>query len=230
MTSHQDTLTVLGYARVSTAGQEDSGAGLDAQAELIEQAATMRPWEVREIVRDAGSGKDLDRGTLYAALERLVKGEADALVVAKLDRLTRSLVDFSMLLQWFEEAGKSLIALDFDLDTSTPTGELVAHIIIAVAQWERRAIGQRTKEALSAVRARGGQVGAVAGDTELAELVRSLRHDEGLTLDAIAERLNAEGVPTVRGGAVWRKSALVTLLGYKRPPRRRKLVALPDPR
>lgn len=231
MMPDQNTFKVLGYTRVSTVGQEESGAGLDAQAELIGQAATMRPWEVLEIVRDAGSGKDLDRGTLYAALERLAKGEADALVVAKLDRLTRSLVDFSMLLQWFEDAGKALIALDFDLDTSTPTGELVAHIIMAVAQWERRAIGARTKDALAAIRASGRAInpGAVSDDVELAELVRMLRHDDGLSLDAIAAKLNEDGVPTVRGGTIWRKSALVTMLGYKRP-RRRTIVSLPDPR
>jgi DNA invertase Pin-like site-specific DNA recombinase len=226
----QNTLSILGYTRVSTAEQEESGAGLKAQAQHVRDAAAYRRWNVLEIVQDTGSGKDLDRETLYAALSRLAGGEADALVVAKLDRLTRSLVDFARLLQWFEDAGKALIALDFDLDTSTPTGELVAHIIMAVAQWERRAIGQRTADALATLRADGKPTngGNVGDDSELAQLIRGLRFDDGLTLDAIAARLNADGVPTMRGGKHWRKSALVSILGYERRPRRRKLAALPE--
>jgi DNA invertase Pin-like site-specific DNA recombinase len=227
---HQPTdLRVLGYTRVSTGEQEESGAGLDAQETSLIAAADFRRWELLEVVRDMGSGKDLDRQALYALLERLARGEADALAVAKLDRLTRSLVDFAMLLQWFEDAGVALIALDFELDTSTPTGELIAHIIMAVAQWERRAIGQRTSDALAAIRAQGlpTNQGNVSDVADVAGFIKEMR-DNGATLRGICEVLNREAVPTIRGAQRWRPSALQTILGYQRPRRRRQPAHLPE--
>jgi DNA invertase Pin-like site-specific DNA recombinase len=125
----------LGYLRVSTDEQADSGAGLAAQQEQLRRAFEYEGWELVEEIRDEGaSGKDLDRPGLRRALELINAGEADGLVVAKLDRLTRSVVDFGDLLEWFDLAGAAFVALDLRLDTSTPTGAMVAHVLVVVAE------------------------------------------------------------------------------------------------
>lgn len=224
-------LRMLGYVRVSTEEQAAYGYGLAAQTQRIDQACEGRPdWRLTATFRDEGvSGKTLERPALHDALTRIAAGKADGLIVAKLDRLTRSVIDFAMLLEWFEAAGATLVALDFDLDTSTPGGRLIAHIMSAVAEWERDTIAQRTRDGLAAARAQGKPTGrpAVADRPELAERINALKAD-GLSLQQICDRLNAEGVPTARGAAEWRKSAVQAILGYRRRPVRRRIASLPE--
>jgi DNA invertase Pin-like site-specific DNA recombinase len=85
----------------------------------------------------------------------IVAGDADGLVVYKLDRLTRSMRDFCELVDWFEEAERALVMLEPDVDTSTPAGRAVAHVMTAFAEMERGLIAERTRAALAAKRARG---------------------------------------------------------------------------
>jgi DNA invertase Pin-like site-specific DNA recombinase len=168
---------MLAYTRVSTAEQVYTGYGLEAQAHAITESCDRRRWELVDSIRDEGvSGKDLERPGLYRALERIAAGEADGLVVAKLDRLSRSVVDFGLLLEWFAEAGATLVALDLGVDTSTPGGRLVANVFASVAEWERDTIAARTRDGLAALRAQGKPIGrpAVADDPQLAE--RDARH------------------------------------------------------
>ncbi len=215
---------MIGYARVSTAEQAESGLGLAAQRRGIEAEAGRHGWDLVEVVSDEGaSGKDLDRAGLLRALRTIAEGHADGLVAAKLDRLSRSVVDFGTLLEWFEDHKAVLVALDLQIDTSTPGGKLVANVFAAVAEWERGVIGERTRLALGALRADGKAVSrpAVADDVALASRVRSLRA-EGMSRQAICDLLNAEGVPTPRGGVLWRPSSLQAVEGYQRPKRRRR--------
>lgn len=193
-------MRVIGYLRVSTVNQEH---GLDAQRASIEGEAKRRGWEV-EWIEDAGkSGKDIDRPGITAALAMLKAREADALVVAKLDRLSRSLADFARLLEVAAKQGWSVVALDLGIDTTTPTGKLVANVMAAVAQWERETIGLRTKEALAAAKAKGVHVGRPQGQ-DPAVVRRIRRHRKaGMTYRAIADRLNASAVPLPGGGAKW---------------------------
>ena len=103
--------------------------------------------------------------------------------------------------------GWAVVALDVDVDMTTPTGELVANITSSVAQWERRIIGARTSEALQARKASGVRLGR---PVELAEEVRqriAAERAAGDSLRTIADRLNAEGVPTARGGR-WHASTV----------------------
>jgi DNA invertase Pin-like site-specific DNA recombinase len=199
---------LIGYLRVSTDEQADSGAGLAAQQEQLRRAFEYEGWTLVELIRDEG---------------------ASGLVVAKLDRLTRSVVDFGDLLEWFELADATFVALDLRLDTSMPTGAMVAHVLVVVAEWERRTIGQRTKDAMAAKRAAGETTGlpSILDNPDLVARIRELQAD-GLSRTAIAERLTREGWPTVRGGAEWRPSALQVVLGYQRPPRRRRRAELPS--
>ena len=216
---------LLGYVRVSTDEQAAYGFGLAAQeARILERHPAVRMF------RDEGlSGKTLERPALMEALELIACGEADGLVVAKLDRLTRSVIDFALLLEWFAAADAALVALDFDLDTSTPGGRLIAHIMASVAEWERETIAQRTKDGLAAARAQGKPTGrpAVADRPEVAQRIREL-HEQGLSLQQICDRLNEEGVPTARGANEWRKSAVQSILGYRRRTVRRRLASLPE--
>jgi DNA invertase Pin-like site-specific DNA recombinase len=220
-------LQLIGYARVSTDEQALYGYGLDAQESKLREHARRAGAEM-VVIRDEGiSGKALERPGLMRALARIAAGDADGLVVAKLDRLTRSVIDFAMLLEWFTVADALLVALDFDLDTSTPAGRLVATIMAGVAEWERGVIAQRTREGLAAARAQGRPVGRPAIADELAQRVRRMR-EEGTTLQAICDQLNAEKVPTARGASEWRPSAIQRALGYERRPRRRKIATLPE--
>ena len=107
--------------------------------------------------------------------------------------------------------GWSVVALDVDVDTTTPTGELVANITSSVAQWERRIIGQRTSEAMQAMKRRGVRLGR---PVELGDDVRrriAVDHDAGISLRAIAQALNTESVPTARGGR-WHASTIRRVL------------------
>jgi Resolvase, N terminal domain/Recombinase len=133
---------------------------------------------------------------------------------AKLDRLSRSLVDFAALLAEARAGSWNLVALDSGW-TSRPSGEFLANIMASAAQWERRLIGLRTKEALAVRRREGVRLGRPATITpRLARRIRSLR-TRGHTLQAISDRLNAEGVPTPRGGASWRPSSLRAVLARR---------------
>ena len=153
-------MRAVGYLRVSTEEQADSGAGLEAQRSAITLAATGRGWDHGHIHQDHASGKSLNgRKGLEEAIEAIENGEADALMVAKLDRLSRSLMDFAGLMERSRRKGWALVALDLGVDTSTPSGEMMANVLAVFAQFERRMIGQRTKDALAVKRAQGVRLG-----------------------------------------------------------------------
>jgi DNA invertase Pin-like site-specific DNA recombinase len=206
---------------------------LEAQEQRMREACRSRGWELVQVIHDPGEWSgSLDRPGLKRALSSIALGRADAIMVAKLDRLSRSIIDFGLLLEWFGEQRKSLIALDLGVDTSTAAGELVAGVMMTVAQWERRTIGERTKAALAALRAQGKPISqpAIIDQPELLERIRDMRERQGMTLRAICELFEREGVPTPRGGKQWRPSSIEVALGYRRPPRKRKPVDLPKPR
>jgi len=200
-----------------------------AQESAVRAASERNGWELVEFIADdSESGKDLRRPGLRRALEMIAAGEASGLVAYKLDRITRSVLDFATLLPWFEEAGATLVALDLGIDTSTPGGRLVANVFASVAEWEREVIAARTKDGLAVLRAQGMAVSrpAVADHPELSKRILAMR-DSGMTFRAVADKLNGEGVPTLRGGTTWRVSSVQAACGYKRPPPRRKSSHLP---
>ena len=196
-------MRVVGYIRVSTDEQAASGAGMEAQRAAIRAECSRRGWVLARIEEDALSGRSMKRPGLHAALEACRKGEVGGIVVAKVDRLSRSIVDFAGVLEDARRRGFNVVALDLGLDLSTPQGELVGNVIASVAQWERRIIGQRTKDALAVKRAEGVQLGRRSGIAPT--VVRRIRRQRasGRTLAWIADRLNADGVPTAQGGRAW---------------------------
>ena len=197
-----DLRPTVGYVRVSTDEQAQSGLGLEAQRAAIRAEVERRGWELADIFEDAASGRSMDnRPGLASALGDVESGRAGRLIVAKLDRLSRSLLDFASLMERSHRQGWALVALDLGVDTSTPQGELMASVLATFAQFERRLIGQRTKDALAELRSQGVKLGRprTIADNALAR-ARRLQAD-GLTYRQIADRLNADGVPTGQGGA-----------------------------
>ena len=208
-------LRAVGYVRVSTSEQAGSGAGLEAQRGAITAEAERRSWELVQVFEDAGvSGKSMNgRHGLRGALQAVEGGTAEALVVAKLDRLSRSLLDFAALMERARKKGWSLIALDLGVDTSTPSGEMMASVLATFAQFERRLIGQRTMDALAVKRAQGVTLGRPRELSAPAiERIGAL-HRDGLSLAGIARQLNSEGIETPRGGS-WFPSGVKRVLSW----------------
>ena len=209
-TSH---LPVVGYVRVSTQEQGESGAGLDAQREAILREVKHRGWNLLEICEDVASGKSMDRRPdLARAIQLIEDGSAGTLVVAKLDRLSRSTVDFGTLLERARTGGWNIIILDLGIDLQTPAGEMVATVMASIAQWERRTISQRTRDGLSAKKRAGVQLGRRSGlDDDTVASIRKMR-ECGMGLRAIATELERIGVPTSQGGARWHASTVRSIL------------------
>jgi site-specific DNA recombinase len=179
---------------------------------------------------DAGeSGKSLDRPGIQSALAMLDRKEAHGLIVAKLDRLSRSVGDWDYLIANYfgEKAGFQLWSVAEAIDTRTSAGRLALNILMSVAQWEREAISERTRDALNHKRNRGERVSgripygkALAADgimlvpcpaeQEVLATIRDLRNN-GMTLTAIAAELNARGIQKREGGQ-WEHTFVSRLL------------------
>jgi DNA invertase Pin-like site-specific DNA recombinase len=204
---------------VSTEKQADFGVSLEAQSEKVRAMAVVQGAELAEIIVDAGeSAKSLNRPGMARLLASVDAGAVDVVIIAKLDRLTRSVADLAELLKRFERRGVSLVSVADSLDTRSAAGRLVLNIMVSVSQWEREAIGERTRDAMSHKRANGERVGTVpfgyrlaadgshlepdSAEQTIVSKVRALK-GVGLTTRRIADELNREGLTTRRGTA-WR--------------------------
>ncbi len=225
-------MKTIGYARVSTDKQADRGISLEAQAEKIRAMTVVQGAELIDIIVDGGeSAKSLNRPGMLRLLALVDSGAVQAVVVAKLDRLTRSVKDLCTLLERFERRGVALVSVVESLDTGSAAGRLVLNIMTAVSQWEREAIGERTRDALSFKRRNGERVGNVAygyrladdgqhlepdsGEQEALAEIRRLRRD-GLPLRGIAAALNHRQMHTRRGTA-WRLESVARVLNQIQP-------------
>lgn len=204
----------VGYLRVSTDEQVDSGAGLAAQRAAIEMEASKRDWTLR-VVEEGASAKDLKRPVLTAVLQSLDSGGAQVLVVTKVDRLSRSVGDFAQLLDRARAKGWSLVCLDLGVDTTTPSGELMANVVVSAAQYERRLIGARTRDALAVRKAEGVRLGRppVLSRGTVQRIVEERRG--GATLTSIARGLDEQQVPTAQGGRWWPSTVAAVLRGQE---------------
>jgi len=206
---------LIGYVTISS---ESTACETETSAAAIQAKCERCGWNLIGTVHDRENGRLRERPGLRYALERIVRRDADGLVVADLHGLSRSLVDLGALLAWFRDAHATLIVVDLGIDTSTPEGDQVASTFIALGNCERERIASRTRIGLAELRARGSGTGrpAVSDRPELMERIAAMRASK-MTLQAIADQLNSEGVPTLRGGAKWRPSSIQATLGYRRP-------------
>jgi Site-specific recombinases, DNA invertase Pin homologs len=206
---------IIGYVRVSTDEQADSRLGLEAQRTAILVEARRRSWAEADLtfIEDAGyTAKNLNRPGIRAALKALETGEADTLVVAKLDRLTRSMADFTGLLQAAAKHRWALVALDLQVDTTTPNGEAMAYVVAVFANLERRLISERTRAGLAEAARRGVRLGRPRSlPNDVLERIVAERND-GATLQAIADRLTDDRVAGAQGGRRWYPSTVRAVL------------------
>lgn len=144
-------MTNYGYLRVSTFDQDH---GVDAQKAAIEKVVDIDEW-----IEERASGKDIDGRPEFQELLERVCNEGATLVVSKLDRLGRSVIDVLNTFEQVQQCGAKIKVLDMGIDTTTPVGELMLTILAGFAQFERRMIGERTKAGLAAARAKGVKLG-----------------------------------------------------------------------
>jgi DNA invertase Pin-like site-specific DNA recombinase len=195
-------MNVHGYTRVSTAEQGKSGLGLAAQRETIEDEAKRRGLSAPITSEEIASGADPRRPILAGILDSLLKG--DVLIVKRIDRLSRSLLQFAEIVDKAKRVGWSLVVVDENIDFSTPGGRAMANMLSVFAEFERDMISQRIKDALRSKPdyAYGADVRARA---------RELK-DQGLTLERIAIRLEREGIKPLRGGDQLSRSAVARMV------------------
>ena len=211
------TTHTIVYCRVSTDKQADRGVSLDAQRAKAKAYAELYDLDIVEVIVDAGySAKTLVRPGLERALNLLKTGKAEALLVVKLDRLTRSVADLGRLVERYFAPGKAaLLSVGEQIDTRSAGGRLVLNVLASVSQWEREAIGERTSAALQHKAAQGEYTGGdtpygyrLAADGERLEqepaeqvLVAEARRlrGRGLSLRGVARHLEAQGFRTRMG-------------------------------
>lgn len=201
------TPLMLGYTRVSTEEQANSGNGLEAQRAAIDTEAERRGWTVGHYSDEGVSGKVVGP-QLLEALQLLASGQADGLVVAKLDRLSRSIINAANMIEAAQKQDWSLVVLDMNLDLTTAAGRMMAGQLMLFAQYERELIGERTSAALAAKKARGERIGRPSMATP--SVVRRIVMDRtaGLSFDRIARALEAEGVLSPAGRPTWQPSTV----------------------
>jgi peptidoglycan hydrolase-like protein with peptidoglycan-binding domain len=189
-----------------------TGPAVRQQITAIDEICEQRGLELTEIVRDVTSPTgEPDAGGLPYALDRLAGQKPSCLVVAELGRLSGSPAELGRVIETLRERGVRLVAVDADLDTSTSEGHVAADALISVGRMDH---GMSTRPSVQDLPA-------------LRKHIVAMR-SSGMTLQAIADRLNAEGVPTLRGGKLWRPSSVQVALGYRRPGQGRAAGSLPQ--
>jgi DNA invertase Pin-like site-specific DNA recombinase len=220
-------MKAIGYVRVSTDQQADRGVSLEAQAEKVRAMAVVKDAELLDVIVDAGeSAASLQRPGMARLLALVDSRAVDVVIIAKLDRLTRSVADLAELLKRFKKHKVSLVSVADSLDTKSAAGRLVLNIMVSVSEWEREAIGERTRDAMRLKQTKGERVGTVPFGSRLAADGVHLEDDPaeqhslarlrmlraaGRSHRQIADRLNAEGLAT-RTGSPWRHQYVANLL------------------
>jgi DNA invertase Pin-like site-specific DNA recombinase len=162
--------------------------------------------------REGFSAKSVKRPGLAGVLELVERRQVGAVIVYKLDRLTRSVKDLNSLVELFDKKGVALVSLQESLDATTATGRLMMNLLASVSQWEREVIGERTRDAMQHLKAQGQVYSRpVFDDADTLAHIHTMRAS-GATYQEIADALTAASVPTVRGGR-WQAA---TILGIVR--------------
>ena len=223
----------LGYAMLPV-GSGDQQVDHEAAVQAIRRRAADLALDVVQIVHEPEvEGKALDRPGFSALIERIAAGDAGCLIVGSLAQLSHSVSELGTIVNWLERNRIRLITVDLELDTASSGGRLTARALSSVAGWQHDRLSERTRKGLAAAQAkrRAAAADSEAGGSgsswpEVSKRIAAMR-SSGMTLQAIADVLNAEGVPTPRGGAQWRPSSVQTAAGYKRRSRAKKTDDLP---
>lgn len=215
----------IGYTRVSTIDQAKEGISLEAQAAKIRAYCELNDLELIAIIEDAGkTGKNLKREGIKEVMVMLESGEAEALIVYKLDRLSRKTKDTLELIERIEESGAAFHSISEKVDTKSALGKFFLTITAAFAQMERDTIAERTREALSYKKDIGEHLGGIPfgyklTGTELKQAEEEMEvihhmlnmREAGMTLQQIADELNQAGIVGKQGGRWYPTSVKNTL-------------------
>lgn len=206
----------LGYVSSDEGSPIDDG-DIKEQIAALENLCVARGWELAGLVHEvAPSRHRAARPALSYAIERLSGDDVSCLVVTELGRLCRSVAGLRRVLVALERVDARLVTLHPEIDTGTEAGRDAARILSAVSEWERSRAADRSRKGLAAARAKGAVQPGI--QPELKRHIERMRA-AGMTLQAIVDELNDSGVPTVRGGLLWRVSSVQAAIGYKRPVR-----------
>jgi DNA invertase Pin-like site-specific DNA recombinase len=210
-------MKLVGYCRVSTTAQLD-GLSLASQANRCREWCEKEGHWLYDVVEEQGSGKSTARRPeLLWCLERLGVHEFDGLIVSRLDRLSRSVGDFASMIDLGRRQGWEIVCLDPQIDTSTPSGRMIANVSAAFAQFERELISQRQLESVAARKAagiyRGGRKRLIVGRVE--ERIHELAAD-GMSPNRIAQRLESEGF-RAPASEQWHPATVRRVLARERP-------------
>lgn len=222
------TLKAYGYVRVSTEEQAEEGLSLEAQKEKIKAFASFQNLDLIEIIADEGiSGKDINRPGVQKLIN-LVKGkEAEAVIVYKLDRLSRKTRDLLFLIEdTFQKGNTRFFSITEKVDTDSALGMFFFTLMGALAQMERQLIAERTKMALSHKKAKGEYLGHVpygfqlnskseiVPNEEEQEIIRKMKRwkRDGKSYRQIAHKLNELGIKTRKNGKKWFDSSVWYIL------------------
>jgi DNA invertase Pin-like site-specific DNA recombinase len=203
------SMRAIGYVRVSTGRQATVGSSLEAQTAAIETECARRGWELVRIESEAQSAKGgQHRPVLEVCKLRLDDRQADALIVARMDRAFRSVGDFAAVMAHADRKGWALRMLDPDVDMTQPYGRAMAGVSAVFAQLERELIAQRTRDGIAARKAAGIYRGGRAlpqCEPVAQETTRRImgHHRRGKSSRQIAKMLTLAGEPTPRGGTQW---------------------------
>jgi site-specific DNA recombinase len=216
---------IAAYLRVSTEGQAINGHSLDAQYAKCTQAAQLHDWSIPTFYTDEGiSGSKLpeDRPEMARLISEIKADKVQSVIVYSLDRIGRKAQHILNFVTLLEDHQVQLVIVRESLDTSTAHGKFALTILAAMAQLERDYISERTREALSAIEAKGGDKGGrvaygyirteqgIIEDTAAMATVKHILalHHEGKTLRAIADELNSQSIPTPKGAKTWYASTV----------------------
>jgi DNA invertase Pin-like site-specific DNA recombinase len=209
-----DTKTALIYARVSTNRQAKTGHSLDSQSQLLVKEAERQGYTI-ELVLENGSGRKANRPKLNKALDRLNKGEAQALFVLDIDRLARNTRHALEIAETAQRKGWRLVIASLMIDTGSAMGEMMLGQLAIFAQFESRMVSERVKRQHQARRERGVTWGVDEGCKSELEIKTRRQiikeHRQGKSLREIARGLEAKGVPTARGGK-WEAQTIKAIL------------------
>lgn len=218
---HPNPNAVVIYCRVSTGEQAREGASVDLQERKCREYAALHDLHVVEVIRDNGqSAKTLRRAGMDHLRNLVQAGAVAGMVIWKLDRLSRSVVDYGLLIAELEAANTALMSVSDKLDTGSASGRLVVNIMLSVSQWEREATAERTTDALAEIRQQGFHVGKLPAGYDrvehagkgclltpndgyrAVERVHALRRN-GMSLLGIARTMEKDGHSTPGGGLRW---------------------------
>ena len=221
-------MAAVGYVRVSTDDQAKEGVSLDNQKSKIMAYCQLKDLELREVIEDAGiSAKNLRREGVQKVLRLARRKEIDAVVVYKLDRIFRSTVDALETTKAFDKWGVSFHSIEETLDTRSAMGRFFFTLTAALAEMERRLIGERTKAALAHKRSKsektGGDIpygldltpeGLLTKNDDEQRVIRIIKklHGQGFSLRRICSELEREGYKTKRGNAVWHPETIAHII------------------